>query len=269
MELTKQNFDLIQSYISECDKRYFDDYMHKYMQDSEGNLGELENELFYFVTDLASYGGFPKVLKNDDFIKLDRPLLYHGYDKHIHAASYLWDFRFHYGRGDFGQGTYFTSDYDDAKSFTGGYKWDSSLVMSAKILPSRVIKYSMLKKIADPNNSDIGELDDSIVERLNKLYELIQSIEDERTKKLIYNGIFKVKNDYSTLAILLGFDMIENDLRPDFYEGDHYILLNRNKLVVNEKEAKVLFKKAKGDYKDIKIVPSTLEELEMGENSNA
>ena len=101
-------------------------------------------------------------------------------------------------------------------------------------------------------------------------------MKNQEIKNMLTNAIFKVPGvnasfnglgDYSTLAVILGFDIIENDMKHEFFDGKHYILLNRKKLVVPESEFKVIRKKAKENYEDIGYKTISLSELTQ-ENYN-
>ena len=276
MILNDENLFLIEEFAKGYLERVNNDLDYASSRDAKGNKRNFENELFTYVSMLASYDGFPSILKDKDFEVLDRKLLFHGFSKHRHGASYILDFAVHNGNGDFGQGFYLTDSYDDAKTFTGGEKWDKSLVLKNKVMPAKAIKYSALREIANNSSLELDGFDLETQTNITKLNEFVSSIENQEIKNMLTDAIFKVPGvnasfnglgDYSTLAVILGFDIIENDMKHEFFDGKHYILLNRKKLVVPESEFKVIRRKAKENYEDIGYKTISLSELTQ-ENYN-
>ena len=250
--------DLIFSYIRE----YKFCYNNNQSIDEVGNKIEPINALYYFVSDLLGYSDFVKCVTEKDFQKIEQKELYHGYYEHSHGANYIWDFNFHYGMGEYGQGTYFSTDYEDAMSFTGGFTRDYTRVLKAKLLPCKVVKYSDLKNLVENDKTDGVTLTDDAIENYNQIIEFIDSLQSDDDKNLMNDLLFKNIKNFSSLAMLLGYDIIENDHRPDFFHGKHYIVLNRGKLIVSQKDVKTLLKKSGENYKGFEFLTTNLSEIE-------
>lgn len=253
--------ELILEYMRKYQARYLAGEHYNESMEEVGNKAEPEDEIYYFVSALMGYTDFVKCVTEKNFKIIEQKELYHGYDKHTHGANFVWDFNFHFGKGEYGQGTYFSTDYEDAMSFTGGYRRDETRVLKAKVLPSKIVKYSQLKSLAENKKTDGINLSDEAIERYNAIIEFIDSLENNDDKALMNKLLFEHPKNFSALAVLLGFDIIENDHRPDFFHGKHFIILNRGKLIVSQKDVKTLLRKSGEKYQGLEFLTTELSEL--------
>ena len=262
------NYELIFNYITAYKDWYEDMQSEINNTDDWGNKRNPKTELFAYTSALWGYNGFPKIVKTIDFNKINKQELYHGLQNHAFGANYLWDPVFHVGEGNYGSGMYFSTDFDDARSFVGGFYKDDTKIITAKLNcdSSKIVKYSTLVNICEfllgkPNEFNLSMICEDMNQRLVELIEFLNSIDSPENYIKVERFKMLLKDNPSVLGVILGADAVHNTSRPEFFTGKHIIVLNREKLIIPEKCAKTIFKKGGIDYKDINYVLTNVDEL--------
>ena len=262
--------ELVYDYFNYYQEFYYDKDNMISVKDEWGNRREPKIELYAFVSSLYGYNGFPKILKDNDFEHVKKQLLYHGTDKHEFAANYLWDPVFHMGYGNYGSGMYFSSDFNDARSFVGGMYKDETRIITSKLNTDKVIKHTALDKSqlyleGTIQIDDVHDLQPDMIERLSTLKVFLDDKAEEDNMGAV-GFRFLLADNPSILATLLGAEAVINDNRPEFFSGMHVIVLKRDNLLIPEKCAKTIFKKGGIEYKDLNYIVTPLSELENSES---
>ena len=262
------NLELMFKYITEYKDRWFNDPdgdMKSF--DDWGNKLDPKTELYAYVAALYGYNRFPNIVKDSDFESIQATKIYHGLENHQHGANYLWDPVYHMGKGNFGSGMYFSTDYEDARSFVGGMFKDETKIITAKLSSKNTVKYTTLCKIADHFLDDQLFFHDEVLlsfqmrENFLKLEEFLNHKDNQDYHMDVVGFKMLLSDNPSIIGVLLGADAVLNDDRPEFYCGQHIIILNRNALIVPEKCAKIIFQKSGREYCDAQYTLVSIDDV--------
>ena len=272
-----------QKQIEENELKSSDDYdfNNNYELDFANNLNNAGNKLYYLLSDLRGFGGFPSVISDEMFKSRDnlgdgKSFVFHGFSEFEHGANYLWDFYYHYGEGYYGSGLYFTDNFSDAFYYT---KNDEG-----------VSKDRVLKAFINSDNficyTDLSRLEQCILNRclLNEPGEYIPLVKDEseyvsqeqmekhieleEKRAVMFENLIKYLNENfneeerhelvneiatnpSILAVYLGFDyMTRKNYHGD--ESNHFVVYNRKIIEVSESEFEKFMDNSGENYKGLR-----------------
>ena len=184
--------------------------------------------------ELFGHNKAPVVVKDEDFRKLDGPILYRGVKKIEHHAMYLCDEDYYKGSGIV-EGIYFSDEFGTALQYAKG---DANAVLKVKLMPDAKIIYC--RNLEDAYFGRVSwfrrhknNIDDETQAKIHEL-KLFLSTLDKKDAKTISCVILQT----CILGVILGYDAVTN-----IGWGEHYVLsqtsvANRGKLVVSESEFK-------------------------------
>lgn len=231
------------------------------------NLNDYKSLLYYYLSDKRGFSAFPKIMSDEDYLTVDNNHknlfnlkgneYYHGFEEMEYGANFLWDWYYHYGEGDYGNGFYMTSDLDMAMHFTkkmfSNTKKAKERVLKAKILSDNCIPYSELtelnyflvlgekdgyqkilkRKMSKQNFDDLElEREKQKARRFEELVEFSFNIKDETMQKM---WIKAFTNNPTAMGVYLGVDYCLRGISMKNLE-ENIIVFNRACLGVLESE---------------------------------
>ena len=227
------------------------------MKDEKGNKQRISDRVYQFLQDYYAGTVSPMVLSNEEydslqneFNRMKRTPLYHGFRTMWHAANFLWDHNKHYGSGIYGSGFYMSDSKDEALEYTEvGFEQNPSKIVEMKLLTNEnfIIDYSTLKFLTEEvcegdnykGNKHSVFLNEERKYRFDELKALIDKSDDLEFKRTI-------AVDESILAIYLGFDAV----RVVTGYCKNFTILRPDKLVIKDSELKRVLSMAGGEYSD-------------------
>ena len=205
--------------------------------------------VFGFAIDAMGYNGFPVVLKDEDWEKIDGVTYYHGYEEYAHGANFLNDAKYHYGDGRLFDGTltngfYLTKNKYIAKLYTkpaGDRPSDSDRVLPVKLklgrtayLTSFSLKLLMMKKKEDYSGFGSDEINQNFTD-LKIFLDSIKSDTSEQSK--MFRRIIKSP---TLLAVLMGYEYFTDYENAMTANGrnlkDSLIVQDRSLIMVRESD---------------------------------
>jgi hypothetical protein len=234
-------FDFTIKNADELSKTYSKLNMHE-SRGKQKHIHDLDADVLYqYMIDLSGYNAFPQVYPSGDYKNLCGPELYRGVTDKEHAANFLADFNYHYGTGTQNNGTYFSDRKVCAKPYT-----QPAMVIEedCEDVEDKIftIKMAPTTRFVDDDfiNHDVGAAillrDTSQVKsivgrdkrRLDALINFVDTISDaDQVEKFL----FYLQQDSSKMAIYLGYDGLIQT-----FKYMHYVVLNRGKIIVSQKE---------------------------------
>ena len=218
--------------------------------DDRGNTFDPKSRFFSYLIALRDFGGFPTVLPDGKYYRVNSKQIYHGFREYEHGAQLLTDFNYHVGI--FGaQGTFFTECKDEAVTYTWKYceDKDQTVADKGKILRAKIVSDNSctredimwIRQVLEDMEFDKIE-NEKDRQKMFELYEfcfkqkskiVFDEDYDRMNRICFYNAL--LGHDY-TLAVFLGYDnMICYDDQRDY---NHYVLFNRAKMIVPASDVK-------------------------------
>ncbi len=201
------------------------DYYKSNKNSKERDGFKNKNRVFNYFIDLCGFNGFPKVLSNSDFEKLECPTFYRGVENVEHNANTLADFDYHYGYGMDGNGIYSSGFLDEVRFYA---KCNPQNVMTFKFDGNFVEGRDLIKYIIyllNAEQDDLEVLRPQDKRRMSTLKKFYNSIKNSNEKDEFKE--FFIKNP-SFLPVYLGYDAQ--------YIHASFIIFNRSSMVVSQSE---------------------------------
>lgn len=204
--------------------------------DEHNNEFTINARFYTYLNSLRKFNGFPSVISDMDFFRLQADRVFHGFRDIRHGKSLLSDFNYHHGnKGSFG--THFSDNPSEAFIYTENnqYEKDKNRIMEAKILPGKYINMLHLSIIGDAiERSDDEFRESSIYNRFkNDVYKIKDFFKQHESDGFMIESFKRTLLNNQILATLLGFDYIIHNMSSN---NNHYIVLNRNKFAVSTDE---------------------------------
>lgn len=218
-------------------------------------FSEGQREIFANLTQLVGFAAPPQVAHSSTFDKQKTILIYRGTTSANHNVDFLTGENYFRGEGIFGSGIYSTTNLREAIQYT------TDPVESVSANPERVLTFKLDENAKFINNEDLFELDelalkligdgrdDPKVHREFKKY--IRKFEKNpafkeqaKNAQTFYEFCSSIPNadrriarfilgtEPPLIAVILGFDGLEIDNAS----ATHYVIYNRSKVIVNERE---------------------------------
>ena len=210
--------------------------------DKHGNSLNMDYRLFYFLMNEYGYNKKHQILSDSEYNNKDLIPVFRGYEQFEYGRNHIFDDSYHFGVGAlYGDGIYFTSAMDEAYNYSFNREKCLNLttnkVLEAKVDAENVITFNdivMIKTylMSKLNNKNIDN-HSAIIANSKKINEILSFINSINDVNIQLEFGFSLLNNYSSIAILLGFDAILTERR-----GREYIVaLDRRKVCVSESTA--------------------------------
>ena len=168
----------------------------------------LTNAMFAFIIEYKQKNGFPTILEDKEYEKLNEEEIYHGFTEYDYGAETLMHWKYHYGLG-YTNGLYFTP----------------------KLISNNRVSYSTLKfyrELLDNNDlNQAPEKERAILDEIRVFIENKNKNGNARDRLFMIDFLSAISHP-STLGAILGYDYID-------HQG-YKIVLNRGIIAVSESE---------------------------------
>ena len=203
----------------------------------------LDFRMFCYLIDLVGFNERPQVVSNFNFARLGTKKLYRGSRSVDHLANLLVDFDYHKGDGNPGPGIYAANNFDYAARF---YASGGNPVLTFKLSPdTKVIERNHLSNIQACIAHDIFvrtsgytytteeklNLSEIAKQNYRSLVDFGRQHKDDPGFRKFHYSVFAEPDAINNIAVVLGYDAV---LAGQF--RDNYIILNRGKICVSQKE---------------------------------
>lgn len=225
------DLDIIYDYYKHVKQIIFDNSLNK--QDENGNLNNIYNIMFGYIIDFYQKNGFPQILSDDVYDKIESQEVYRGFKDNEHIGNMLCHYNYHYGNGII-QGMYFTSFKEEALAYTrtgSNISADENKVLKAKILSDNYLNYTDLF-ILKSNSVDkiYKSCNPLFIQKKKDLIEFCESRKEEHGDDI--NEFYSIMSRPGVFAVYLGLDYLYRET------AKHFIVLNRNIVAIKESEFK-------------------------------
>lgn len=200
--------------------------------------------LLGFLIDYSGYNGFPTVVADKEFKKLDGTSWYHGFGRSEHGRSFLDSFSYHYGAGKHLDGFYLTDIITEAYKYVQdklmeanekfyysdiSLKEQKELTAEFKMLDANGIREEKLEEIIKKFNKfeESSVDDDGIRQKLAQIRKFIEMHSGEVGLNLFIDYLMGLNK--SALAVYLGYDFVRDEV-------GYTVMLNRSKLAVKQSD---------------------------------
>ena len=231
----KHNFEFPSSFS-------FDGFEKRYNnaknQSAINTINQMDFELFSYALQICDFTNLPQIIPDSNYENLNLNLnpvfgfdeVYRGARKIKNQANLLFDEKYHAGVGGLCNGLYTTPSRIIAFSYTRSedFSEKNPLIMKLKMPTASVASEYDLLALIDCIENKTFDANEPLPEEIVELNNFINSMSDEERKKFIC----AMKMDISILAAILGYDCVYDRKFPSV------VLLNREKLVVSESQAK-------------------------------
>ena len=215
----------------------------------------LRYHILGFLIDYKGFNGFPPVLEDKKFKKLDGKSWYHGFGHSEFGRDFLDSFNYHYGSGKYVDGFYLTDIETEAFKYVQdrlmmedekldysdiSVKTQRNLTAEFKLVDARGIKEEKLEEyIKKFKNFNEQTIDDEDVRQ--KMMQIRNFLESKRGEKgVILFGDLMTEQNKSALAVYLGYDYIIDEV-------GYLVLLNRTKLAAKKSDLEKFSKGSKNE----------------------
>lgn len=200
--------------------------------------------IYKYIVDLYGYNGFPQIVTDTYYKRLQKPEIFRSADTFDHLANTLVDFDMHYGWGFAANGLYFDSNKLRAAEYHANLPkadWANNEEKKNEVL-SRVLKVKLNSYKIINIQYIKSELKKSINGKLttNEIFREKMETLTSFLSTITYDKIFDEKlfihmllNDPAKLCVILGIDAlnVKNEFHPI-----STVVLNRAKLTVSKSE---------------------------------
>jgi len=189
-----------------------------------GNSIESIDVMNYYLIDFYGKNGFPCVLPDKEFDKIKSPIVFRGVSDIKHTQTLLNSIIYHYGKGYFGNGIYFSTSKERALWYTGKknpietniatFKIDSQVKMISNSWINYMIDYVDCATREECKQFNYNHLRPAMTPEIKqKVDDLIKFINKKNDP--VFREFFITERD-SILAPYLGFDVVVNFLAENY-----------------------------------------------------
>lgn len=214
-------------------------YNNARTKDDVSTINKMDFELFSYAIEICEFSNKPQIVPDDAYENLGlntNPVfnfdeLYRGARKVRNHANLLFDEKHHAGLGGLLNGIYTTPSRIVAFSYTRteDFSENNPLIMKLKMPNAKIASEIELFALIDNLKSGSISIDETTPTEIAELVKFINGIADEKERAKFMCAL---EQDVAILATLFGYDCVYDRKFPSV------VLLNREKIVVSESQAK-------------------------------